>query len=116
MKKTEITVIIAEDEPIILNNIAKKVENTDSRIQVIGKAQNGRETLALLNSQVPDLLVTDIEMPGMNGLELIREVRRLYPQVHILILSGYLSLIHILTFTHHSLFRIIIPCQCHTVI
>ncbi|MBU9737786.1 response regulator transcription factor [Diplocloster agilis] len=89
MRKTEITVIIAEDEPIILNNIAKKVENTDPRIQVIGKAQNGRETLALLNGQVPDLLITDIEMPGMNGLELIREVRRLYPQVHILILSGY---------------------------
>ncbi|WP_343248237.1 response regulator transcription factor [Diplocloster hominis] len=89
MKKTEITVIIAEDEPIILNNIAKKVKNTDTRIQVIGKAQNGRETLAILNSQVPDLLITDIEMPGMNGLELIREVRRLYPQVHILILSGY---------------------------
>lgn len=89
MKNEEITVMLAEDEPIILNNIAKKVEHTADDIHVIGKAQNGRDTLELMKENVPDILITDIEMPGMNGLDLIHEVRLLYPHIHIIVLSGY---------------------------
>lgn len=91
MKDLELQVVIAEDEPIILHNIVKKVENSLAPARVTGQAQNGRETLSLLAQSLPDLLITDIEMPGMNGLELIEEVRRLYPQIHIVILSGYSS-------------------------
>ena len=85
----QITVIIAEDEPVILHNIAKKVENTDGGFRVIRKAANGLEVLALLERQIPDILITDIEMPGMNGLQLIGEVTARYPSVRIVILSGY---------------------------
>ncbi|MDD3402762.1 MAG: response regulator [Hespellia sp.] len=84
-----ITVIVAEDEPIILNNISKKIENSADYITVIGKAPNGLKVLELFKTQVPDILITDIEMPGMNGLELIERVKSLYPAVHIIILSGY---------------------------
>lgn len=84
-----ITVIVAEDEPIILNNITKKVENSADYITVIGKAPNGLKVLELFKTQVPDILITDIEMPGINGLGLIEQVKSLYPAVHIIILSGY---------------------------
>lgn len=84
-----ITVIVTEDEPIILNNIVKKVENSSESVSVIGKAQSGNETLALLAVSQPDILITDIEMPGINGLELICQVRERYPGIHIVILSGY---------------------------
>lgn len=84
-----ITVIVTEDEPIILNNIVKKVENSSESVSVIGKAQSGNETLALLSVSQPDILITDIEMPGINGLELICQVRERYPGIHIVILSGY---------------------------
>lgn len=84
-----ITVIIAEDEPIILNNISKKIKNSADYISLIGKAANGYKVLELFKTQVPDILITDIEMPGMNGLELIEQVKSQYPSVRIVILSGY---------------------------
>lgn len=89
-KRKQVTVVIAEDEPIILNNIAKKVSNTAEYIQVVGKTENGLKTLDFLaNHAIPDILITDIEMPGMNGLELIQQVTASYPSIHIVILSGY---------------------------
>lgn len=88
--RKQITVFLAEDEPIILNNIAKKISNTAEYIEVIGKAENGLKTLDFLaNHAIPDILITDIEMPSMNGLELIKQVTASYPSIHIIILSGY---------------------------
>lgn len=84
-----VKIIIAEDEPIILKNIAKKVGLAAENIHITGKVQSSREALSLMEKEIPDILITDIEMPGMNGLELIREVRSKYPQIHILIISGY---------------------------
>lgn len=98
----KISVIIAEDEPVILHNIAKKVENADSCFQVIKKAANGLEVMALLEKQTPDILITDIEMPGMNGLELIAEVTLRFPSVHIIILSGYNNFEYARTAMHYG--------------
>lgn len=84
-----IQVLIAEDEPLILDNIAKKTEKASPCIHVAGKAQSGQEALDLLKRDAFDILITDIEMPGMSGLELIRQVRELYPSLRVVILSGY---------------------------
>lgn len=99
---TIVTVMVTEDEPIILNNIVKKVENSSDSISVIGKAQSGNETLALLAQSQPDILITDIEMPGINGLELIRQVREHYPDIHIVILSGYSNFEYARTAIKHN--------------
>lgn len=85
----QISVVIAEDEPVILHNITKKVENAASCFHVVKEAANGLEVMTLLEKETPDILITDIEMPGMNGLELIAEVTLRFPSVHIIILSGY---------------------------
>lgn len=99
----QISVIIAEDEPIILNNIAKKVENSACFFKVIQKASDGSEVTALLKKQVPDILITDIEMPGMSGLELIKEVTINYPSVKIIILSGYNNFEYARTAMHYGI-------------
>lgn len=99
---TIVTVMVTEDEPIILNNIVKKVENSSDSVSVIGKAQSGNETLALLAQSQPDILITDIEMPGINGLELIRQVREHYPDIHIVILSGYSNFEYARTAIKHN--------------
>lgn len=85
----KIRILIAEDEPIILNNIEKKARKAGDWITIAGKAESGSEALALLETCSADILITDIEMPGMNGLELIRQVRERYPSIKIVILSGY---------------------------
>lgn len=81
--------IIVEDEALIRRNVSRKFRELDSRFEVIGEARNGREALQLMEQTVPDLVVTDIQMPVMNGLELAKHLYFAYPHVKIVILSGH---------------------------
>ncbi|WP_193726655.1 response regulator transcription factor [Paenibacillus guangzhouensis] len=83
------TVVVAEDEQIILEHIVEKVERTDPGFQVIATAMNGEDALELVKRHQPDILFTDVKMPLMDGIELTRHVKKLYPETHIVILSGY---------------------------
>lgn len=98
----QISVVIAEDEPIILHNIARKVEHCSNCFTVVSKASNGLEVMAFLQKQLPDILITDIEMPGMNGLELIKEMTARFPSVRIIILSGYNNFEYARTAMHYG--------------
>ncbi|MFD0617446.1 response regulator [Paenibacillus sp. GCM10027629] len=82
-------VLIAEDEPIILEHIAEKIEQIDPSFQVIATAMNGEDALELVKTYQPDVLFTDVKMPLMDGIELTRQVKKLFPEVHIVILSGF---------------------------
>lgn len=82
-------VVVVEDEPIILNNIVSKIEKAEAVFHVTGIAYNGAEALEIIEKTVPHLLITDIQMPQLNGLELIKEVSIRYPQMLIVILSNY---------------------------
>lgn len=83
------SVIIAEDEILLLDNLIKKVNDSNTDFEVIGKAQTGTQAYELIKQLHPDLLITDIRMPVMDGLELIKQVRDHYPHMDIIIISGY---------------------------
>lgn len=85
----KISVVIAEDEQLILENIVSKIEKSDEDFNVIGYAQNGEDALNIIKDKMPDILFTDIRMPVMDGLELIRQAKLVHPTIHIVILSGY---------------------------
>lgn len=82
-------VLAVEDEPKILRNVIKKIEASDTGFQVVGSAANGEAALELVKKLKPDVLVTDIRMPKMDGLELIRLVKEIEPDIQVIILSGY---------------------------
>ena len=82
-------VVIAEDEPLILYNIVKKITNMKIGFQVVGAAEDGKTALELVENQSPDVLVTDIRMPIMDGLELLRAVSLRYPNIKKIVISGY---------------------------
>src|SRR5579875_3830192 len=86
MKK--IQVVVAEDQAMVLGALAALLE-TEPDIAVCGRAANGREALAVIGKQKPDVLVTDIEMPEMTGLTLAAEVRERYPQTRVVILTTF---------------------------
>jgi Response regulator containing CheY-like receiver domain and AraC-type DNA-binding domain len=81
--------VVADDEEIILRNIARKIEAADGRFTVVGTALNGRDALDLVDAHYPDLLVTDVRMPVMDGLELIASVSTYHPYVKVIIVSGH---------------------------
>ncbi len=83
------TVIVAEDEELLLNNLVSKVRKADPDFEVIGKAQTGSQAYELVEELNPDVLITDIRMPVMDGIALLTEVRKQFPLVKFIITSGF---------------------------
>ncbi|HZH55142.1 MAG TPA: response regulator transcription factor [Sphingobacteriaceae bacterium] len=82
-----ITIMLAEDHPIVRNGI-KMLLDTQDNMRVIGEANNGREVLELLESGVmPDILMTDISMPEMDGVALTEVIAERFPAVKVIVLS-----------------------------
>jgi DNA-binding NarL/FixJ family response regulator len=86
MKK--ITVLLADDHMIVREGFRKMLE-METDLQVVGEAQDGREAVALVKKLHPDVVLTDIAMPQLNGLEATRQILKLFPNTKILMLSAY---------------------------
>ena len=81
-----IKVILADDHTLVRAGIRALLEKLPA-VNVIGEASDGREVLSLLKTQRPDVVVMDIAMPGLNGLEAAERMTRDFPGVRIIILS-----------------------------
>ena len=82
-------VVIADDEEKVCLLIQKLVDWTAMDMEIVGVAHNGLEALELIETRRPDLMITDIRMPGCDGIELIRRARQLDPALEFIIVSGY---------------------------
>jgi DNA-binding NarL/FixJ family response regulator len=83
-----IQVVLADDHDLVRSGI-KALLSTVEGVQVIAEARNGTELLALLDSVKPDVVMTDISMPGMDGITAIAEIHARHPQVKVIVLSMY---------------------------
>ena len=83
------TVLVVEDEFEQRRAIIERVNWEAAGFEVIGEAENGVEALDVIESLEPDLILTDIKMPMISGLELAAKVREIRPATQIVILSGY---------------------------
>lgn len=81
--------IIVEDEAIIRRNLAKKVPQLNEHFQVKLEAYNGLVAWEYIQKNPVDLIITDIQMPIMTGLELAKKIHVSFPSAKILIISGY---------------------------
>lgn len=82
-------VMLVDDEPTAVNLLKTIIEKKCSNYEVTAVAGHGKEALELLEKEVPDLIITDIQMPVMNGLVLLSVVKEKYPEVMSVIVSGY---------------------------
>lgn len=89
MKNRKIKTIVVEDEVLLMRNIEKKIKQADDAFEVIGCAYDGAEALKLIEKNVPDVVFTDIRMPIMDGLRLTEILKERYPQIYVVIVSGY---------------------------
>jgi DNA-binding NarL/FixJ family response regulator len=79
-------VIVVEDHQILLESISLLV-STIPDITLVGKASNGQKALQILEKEVVDIIISDVQMPIMNGVELVWKVKQQYPHVKILMLT-----------------------------
>jgi len=82
-----IRVILADDHPLVRRGIRKLLEKAPN-IHIVGETDSGAEAICLVQELDPDVLLLDIELPDMNGIRVIRELRRNHAPVAIVILSA----------------------------
>ena len=83
------SVFIADDEHIVLEGIRKKIDWENSNFSFAGEATDGEIAFSMISEMKPDILITDIKMPFMDGLELSRLLKKIQPWIKIIILSGH---------------------------
>ncbi len=81
--------VLVVDDVAMVRRLVVDALSIDAEIQVVGVAENGREALEKIPVVHPDLLVLDYEMPEMDGLETLIEVRRNYPSIRVIIFSSH---------------------------
>ena len=84
-----IKVFLAEDEFIVREGIKKNIDWASHGYEFVGEAADGELALPMIARLQPDIVITDIKMPFMDGLELSRLIKKSYPWIEIIILSGY---------------------------
>ena len=83
-----IRILLVEDHQIVREGLRRMLE-MEPDMQVVGEVSNGHEALARMDELTPDIVITDMKMPGMDGMELIRLLKSQYPRCHALVLTFY---------------------------
>jgi len=84
----KVTVLLADDHRVVRQGLRALVSG-EPDFEVVGEADNGREAVALAKKLLPDVVVMDIAMPLLNGLEATRQIARQMPSTKVLVLSSY---------------------------
>ena len=87
--KEHYKILLVDDEEEVRKSIIKKINWEEEGFLVVGDAENGVEALEKIENLNPDLVFTDIRMPYMDGLELIKEINNRYPLIKSIIFSGF---------------------------
>lgn len=89
-----ITIIIADDHEVVRNGLRSYLE-TVPNFQVVGEASSGEETISLVSELIPDVVLMDLIMPGLDGVETIRRIKKISPRTQVVVLTSYHEDVHI---------------------
>jgi len=87
-KEPSIRVLLADDHQLVRAGICSLLEKIPG-VEVVGEASNGREALELVRSELPDLVLMDIAMPVLGGIETLSRITKKFPRTRVVILSAY---------------------------
>ncbi|WP_173915334.1 response regulator transcription factor [Halobacillus sp. Marseille-Q1614] len=82
-------VLVVDDEMLIRQGIINYINWEEEGFQIVGEASNGREALQLIEELQPHIIMTDVVMPDVDGIELVKQVKKKYPSIEIIVLSSF---------------------------
>lgn len=82
-------VLLVDDEPMVVDSLLNLISWEDNGFEVVGSAHDGTKALQQYHAKLPELMIVDIRMPGMDGLELMRAVASVNPAVKFIVMSAY---------------------------
>jgi DNA-binding NtrC family response regulator len=86
MKKKDIKVLVVDDEEAFANTLAQRLKMRDLKV---GTAYDGEQALSKLKEEEPDVIVLDLKMPGMHGMDVLQEIKKVYPDIQVIVLTGH---------------------------
>jgi DNA-binding NarL/FixJ family response regulator len=84
--KAKVRIVLAEDHTILREGL-RALLTSDPDFEIIGEVADGREAVRFVEKQIPDLILMDLSMPRMTGMDAIREIKKRYPQTKIIALT-----------------------------
>ncbi len=82
----QIKILLVDDEEEFVKTLSERIQMRDLGSDI---ALDGQQALKIVENEVPDVMVLDLRMPGIDGLEVLRRVKKAYPQVQVIILTGH---------------------------
>jgi DNA-binding NarL/FixJ family response regulator len=81
-------IVIADDSALLRNSIQESLKDINN-IEIVGQANNGTEALEIINEKIPDFILLDIRMPGLNGIEVLKKIRGNLNKAKVCIFTNY---------------------------
>jgi two-component system response regulator YesN len=81
--------MLVDDEQIVIDAVTHIINKNIKNVTVVASAKNGREAIEKVKANHPEIILMDIRMPGINGIDAITEIKRLYPDIRFAIISAY---------------------------
>ena len=85
-KNKDIKVLLVDDEEAFVNTLAQRLKMRELNVNTV---YDGEQALAKVKSEEPDVMVLDLKMPGLHGMEVLKEIRKAYPNMQVIILTGH---------------------------
>jgi len=86
LKHKDIKILIVDDEVAFANTLAQRLQIRGIKV---GIAYDGEQALSKLKKEELDVVVLDLKMPGMDGMEVLQEIKRVYPNIQVIMLTGH---------------------------
>lgn len=84
----KIKILVVDDHPEILKGI-RALLDTVEEFEIVGEAREGQESIEIIKENIPDIVLMDLKMPGMDGLKVTQYIRKLYPSIKVLAITQY---------------------------
>ena len=91
----KIKIFMVDDHQIVIDAVKKEIESQSDQFEFVGSANDGKEALMALETVKSDILILDINMPNVNGMQVLKEVTQKYPKLKVLVLTMLDDLKHI---------------------